>query len=54
MLEEVRLVGSQKKGTAIAGCMISDVVVLFKSIPVGKMVLLRDIVSMSSRCVYAR
>ena len=51
MLEEVRLVGSQKKGTAIAGCMISDVVVLFKSIPVGKTVLLRDIVNMSSQCV---
>ena len=36
MLEEVRLVGSQKKGTAIAGSLVTDIVVLYKDIPQGK------------------
>lgn len=38
MLEEVRLVGSQKKGTAIAGSLVTDIVVLYKDIPQEKIV----------------
>ena len=35
LLEEVRLVGSHKKGTALTGSVTADVVVMFKDIPKG-------------------
>ena len=35
MLDEVRAVGSLKKGTALAGNIVADVVVLLRDLPTG-------------------
>ena len=36
MLDEIRLVGSHKKGDALAGNMVADLVVLLREVPTGK------------------
>ena len=40
LLEEVRLVGSHKKGTALSGSVTADVVVMFKDIPKGIIIII--------------
>lgn len=42
LLEEVRLVGSHKKGTALTGSVTADVVVMFKDIPKGIIIIIID------------